>query len=188
MKNSIVFLSMMAFVISSFSQNQLINIHPSVGTEIDKSEKLKYFLYPSIDDSCFISAQYSLMEDSSYIAIYSYRNDSVVKQAISLIELEEVRLFITKFDNYYVYQMEKDSILKAEMDSVFGQGIPAYQAIDNLNKLEESEKYNKALKKSKMNNYYMEKQNLNPNIRTMDQNNENLIRQIHQSPVTNFFR
>lgn len=132
--------------VNSYSQSELVYIHNSVGYKIDKTEKNKYFLFPSIKDSLFKSTYYLRPNDSTYKACYTFTNDSIYEQQISRSEFLEVISFITRFDKYYAYQQQKDSLLKREMDSVLTKSIPSYQSIDNLNRLSESKTFKRANK------------------------------------------
>lgn len=154
MNIAVLFIIFMTSVINLYSQNEFMLIHKSVGKQIDNEEKQKYFLYPTINDSLFISASYIEINDSVFAATYIFIGDSIKKENITIVELQEIRNFITKFDNYYSYQQEKDSLLKNEMDSVFRKGIPNYQSIDNFNKFQSSKQYNKLIKLDQLNNNY----------------------------------
>lgn len=150
MKKTILFLLISIGVLNTYSQNELVYIHKSVGNQIDKTEKNKYFLFPALNDSLFLSTYYIKFNDSTFIAYNTFANDSINKQQIAFIEFQEIKDFITKFDEYYTYQQQKDSLFKREMDSVLIQSIPRYQSIENLNKQLNSKEYSR----TKKSNYY----------------------------------
>ena len=129
MKKFIVFL--LLFVVKSgttFSQDTIFILHPSVGTIIDKYEKMNYLLFPEIKDTSF---QYCYIKPlKGKYGLFSYfRNDSLSITKIDSLDLSQYQTYISKLDEYYSNKSKPDTL-----QSIDKKNIEFYNfKHDNLN-------------------------------------------------------
>jgi hypothetical protein len=100
---------------SSFAQDSLIVLHPSVGEKITLESKKKYLLFPEIRDSVFRFCEIR-KKQGKYFMTTTFKNDSVSTTEVSGEELYKNQQNIVTLDEYYNSKNDSDKNSKANMN------------------------------------------------------------------------
>lgn len=103
-----IFIFFISFSIEVFSQS-IVQLHPLVGDTISNSEKVAFYLFPEITDSCFIEGLIFFQDSAFKVNITEKYKDSHIV-AIDSTLLKEYNLHIEKLISYYSKLEEPDSI------------------------------------------------------------------------------
>jgi len=109
MKNFITLLFGLFIVFSSYSQNNLFVLHPLVGDTISKTEKIKFLLFPEIDNQNFLNGTITHSEEG-YFLHYQTSGNKIDTKQISDSEISQYQVNLGKLDEYYSNLGKNDSI------------------------------------------------------------------------------
>lgn len=70
------------------NKDKIVAFHPSIGNTLDKSEKIRYTVFPEYKDSLFESAQLIQHDSSSYSVLIKTTNAHSFKKEINRTELD----------------------------------------------------------------------------------------------------
>lgn len=116
MKNLIVFLIMFFVCTLSYSQSNLFVLHPLVGDTISKTEKIKFVLFPEIDNQNFQNGTITFSAEGYFLHYQTQGNEVATKQ-LSDSEISQYRINLDKLNEYYTNLSKNDS-LKGKVKSV----------------------------------------------------------------------
>ena len=113
MKQFILFLFGLTFSTNCRAQDTLFVLHPLVGDTIDKTEKMNYFLFPSVKSDNFKYCY--IIQSSNHFFVNSYTlSDSISIRQIDTTEIRQYIVNLDKFRAYYLNRAKNDSLTQAE--------------------------------------------------------------------------
>ena len=116
MKNLIILLIVMFVCVSGYSQSNLFVLHPQVGDTISKTEKIKFVLFPEIDNQNFQSGTITYSAEG-YFLHYKIQGNEIATKQLSDSEINQYRINLDKLNEYYTNLSKNDS-LKDKVKSV----------------------------------------------------------------------
>lgn len=109
----VVFISLLTLS-NGISSQQIVQLHPVVGDTISYSEKVAFYLFPEITDSCFIEGLI-FYEDSVFKVNVIEKYKESYELAIDSIMLNRYQQNIEKLIDYYSRLEVSDSLRKKQL-------------------------------------------------------------------------
>jgi len=116
MKNLITLLIGLFVVFTSYSQNNLFVLHPLVGDTISQAEKIKFVLFPEINNEDFLSGTLTHSAER-YFLHYQTPGNVINTRQISDQDINQYQVNLGKLDEYYS-NLSKDDSTKSKVKSV----------------------------------------------------------------------
>jgi hypothetical protein len=121
-----IFLFGLIFSANCHAQHTLFALHPLVGDTIDKTEKMNYFLFPSIKNDNFKYCYIIQSNDHFFVNSYTL-SDSINIRQIDTTEIRQYIVNIDKFHAFYLNRAKNDSLKKnKKLDLNFKDPISNY--------------------------------------------------------------
>jgi len=100
-------------------------LHPVVGDTISNSEKVAFYLFPEITDTCFVEGLI-FYQDSAYTVRISEKYKGAYELAMDSTQLQAYKQNIEKLIHYYSSLQVSDSI--AEKQALLSNGLSTNKA------------------------------------------------------------
>lgn len=128
MKQFAIFLFGLIFCVHCRAQDTLFVLHPLVGDTIDKTEKMNYFLFPSIENDDFKYCYLIQSNDHFFVKSYTL-NDSIHIQQVDTTEIRQYIVNLDKLHTFYLNKAKNDSLKQSEKIDLNFNGIsPTYNS------------------------------------------------------------
>ena len=126
MKQFTMFLFGLIFSANCSAQDTLFVLHPLVGDTIDKTEKMNYFLFPSIKNEDFKYCY--IFQSNNRLFVNSHTlSDSISIQQIDTAEIRQYIVILDKLLAFNLNRAKNDSLQKnKKLDLNFKDPIPNY--------------------------------------------------------------
>lgn len=127
MKNIATTIIFVLTCFSGFSQSKIFVLHPITGDTIDKTEKIKYLLFPEVESVNFRYATITHPPEGYFLHYYNNQNQLITLE-IDSAELKQYRANLEKLSDYYSGVSKKDSVKsgiksQVELNDVVPQNI-----------------------------------------------------------------